>query len=173
MIFYKNSLRSIRPTAQLRNELNVDSMGLHATISTLHEGNEYRLQQSFPRIRDTFEGADIDILRWIPGVLDITDCLIKYNIMLWKFVSNIAATGEVNMEHEDGKYARERYLATRSSPSILEEKGVCWIPNPAAALQDTLQAGIRRYLTYKWSSNRTRADRKLGTMGKVRPRALR
>ena len=59
--------------------LTVDSYGLYATITTLHEGKDYRLRPTVSRLRDSFEAKEIANLQWIPGPQDIADALTKVN----------------------------------------------------------------------------------------------
>ena len=47
--------------------LTVDSNGLYSTITTLHEGSDYRLRPTVSRIRDSFENREINVIQWIPG----------------------------------------------------------------------------------------------------------
>lgn len=42
--YVRTALRSIFPTVTIRNELVVDSIGLYDTVSTSHEGRDYRLK---------------------------------------------------------------------------------------------------------------------------------
>ncbi len=47
--------------------LTVDSLGLHATITTVNEGKDYRLRPKVARLRDSFETGEISVLQWISG----------------------------------------------------------------------------------------------------------
>lgn len=91
--YLKMGLRSLFPKANKRNEIAIDSMGLYDTISTLHEGGEYRLRQSFQRIRDSFESGKVDIIRWVPCTSNVADALTKRNYKLWKDLNFICSTG--------------------------------------------------------------------------------
>ena len=91
--YLKMGMRSLFPKTGMRNEIAVDSMGLFDTISTLHEGREYRLRQTVQRIRDSFESSDLDILRWVPGTSNIADALTKRNNKLWKDLNDYCVTG--------------------------------------------------------------------------------
>lgn len=73
--------------------LNVDSKGLYDTITTLHEGREYRLRQTVQRIRDSFEAGDLDTLRWVQGAVNIADALTKRNPQMHRLLNRIASTG--------------------------------------------------------------------------------
>lgn len=94
--YLKMGMRSLFPKTNIRNEIVIDSMGLYDTITTLHEGNEYRLRQTVQRIRDSFEAGDVNIIRWIPGVDNIADALTKRNITLWKKLNEICITGRLD-----------------------------------------------------------------------------
>lgn len=75
--YFKQALNSVSRRNDVIHVLHVDSRGLYDTISTLHDGKEYRLRQTVQRIRDSFESSDIDILRWIPSGQNIADTLTK------------------------------------------------------------------------------------------------
>lgn len=80
----------------------MDSMRLYDTISTLNEGNEYRLRQTAQQIWDSFEGNEIDILRWIAGKNNIVDAPTKNNLTIWKLVDYIAITGQSTLQLNTG-----------------------------------------------------------------------
>lgn len=44
--YFKTAINILFPSTLLKHELNVDSNALWDTITTLHEGREYRLQQT-------------------------------------------------------------------------------------------------------------------------------
>lgn len=78
--YLRQAMRSIfngEEGQAIKHILHVDSRGLFDTISTLHDGKEYRLRQTVQRIRDSFESGDIDVLRWIPTGQNIADGLTK------------------------------------------------------------------------------------------------
>lgn len=75
--YLKQAVNSMSNRDSTRHILHVDSRGLFDTISTLHDGKEYRLRQTVQRIRDSFESGDIDILRWVPTGQNIADGLTK------------------------------------------------------------------------------------------------
>lgn len=75
--YFKQAINSVSKRNDVIHVLHVDSRGLYDTISTLHDGKEYRLRQTVQRIRDSFESSDIDILRWIPSGQNIADTLTK------------------------------------------------------------------------------------------------
>ena len=61
----------------IRSSLYVDSKGLFETVKTLHESRDYRMRQTVQRIRDSFEGKELDSINWIAGVDNVADALIK------------------------------------------------------------------------------------------------
>jgi len=73
--------------------LTVDSFGLYSTISTLHEGRDYRLRPTVARLRDSFESRDISILQWIPGAVNIADALTKVNPAMFLKLNKIMVSG--------------------------------------------------------------------------------
>lgn len=96
--YLKEGMRSLFPKTMMRNEIAIDSMGLYDTITTLHEGKEYRLRQTVQRIRDSFEAGDVNIIRWVPGTSNIADALTKRNPLLWRMLNDISATGELDVK---------------------------------------------------------------------------
>lgn len=63
----KEAHKSISPTEEKKHIPHVDSSKLFDTITTLHDGKEYRLRKTVQRIRDSFEGGDIDMPRLFPS----------------------------------------------------------------------------------------------------------
>lgn len=51
----KTALQAILRSSAIQHELNVDFKGLYDTITTMHEGRDFKLRQTFQRIRDSFE----------------------------------------------------------------------------------------------------------------------
>ena len=92
----RESIRSLfGPTSSpgIRSHLYTDSMGLFDTISTLHDGREYRLRQTVQRIRDSFEAGDLDALLWIPGVDNVADALTKRSVELQRKLGEMCSRG--------------------------------------------------------------------------------
>ena len=92
----RESIRSLfAPTSapKICSRLYTDSMGLFDTISTLHDGREYRLRQTVQRIRDSFEAGDLDALLWILGVENVADALTKRSIDLQKKLGEMCLYG--------------------------------------------------------------------------------
>jgi len=78
--------------------LTVDSFGLYSTISTLHEGRDYRLRPTVARLRDSFESKDISTLQWVPGAVNIADALTKVNPVMFLKLNNIMKSGFLSNE---------------------------------------------------------------------------
>ncbi len=93
----KNALKSIFPREHFEHTLNVDSKSLFDTITTLHEGREYRLRQTVQGIRDSFESREMDMLRWVEGKVNIADALTKQNANTQKLLNRVAITGKLTL----------------------------------------------------------------------------
>ena len=100
--YLRNAIRILTMNQSIKHELCVDSRGLYDTITTLHDGKEYRLRQTVERLRNSFESGDLNILRWIPGTMNIADALTKRNIQLYKMLNNVCASGKLNIEIDQG-----------------------------------------------------------------------
>eukprot|EP00177_Eucheuma_denticulatum_P007832 GFKZ01014258.1.p1 GENE.GFKZ01014258.1~~GFKZ01014258.1.p1 ORF type:complete len:1202 (-),score=97.36 GFKZ01014258.1:1881-5486(-) len=96
--FYKQAINTLFPKSPLKHDLNVDSKGLWDTITTLHEGKEYRLRQTVQRIRNSFEAQELNVLRWIPGTENVADALTKRNMTLWRKLNDMIADGIFNVD---------------------------------------------------------------------------
>lgn len=86
----------------LQSHLHVDSRGLFDTITTLHEGRDYRLRQTVQRIRDSFEAKEFDVLRWIKGSTNIADALTKRNVVLYRLLNDIFSDGCLHVNLDQG-----------------------------------------------------------------------
>ena len=98
----RDSILSLFPASNARHVLHVDSRGLYETITTLHDGKEYRLRQTVERIRNSFDSGELDVLRWIPGKINIADALTKRNIVLYRMLNKIATTGKLSIDVHHG-----------------------------------------------------------------------
>lgn len=96
--YYKMAINALFPNSQIKHELNVDSKGLWDTITTLHEGREYRLRQTVQRIRNSFESKELNVVRWIPGRDTLSDALKKRNPTMWKRLNDLCSGGVMAME---------------------------------------------------------------------------
>lgn len=99
----KTAYNSIFSSTRLKHKLQVDSHALYDTITTLHEGRDFRLRQTVERIRNSFESCDLDTLRWIPGHLNIADALTKRNLQLFEKLNKICTSGELDIDFDVGK----------------------------------------------------------------------
>ena len=75
--YYKSVMASLFGHIKVPHELNVDSKALFDTITTLHESTEYRLCPTVQRIRNSFESGELDVVRWLPGTINVADALTK------------------------------------------------------------------------------------------------
>lgn len=87
--YIKQGLSDILRGFTVRHILHVDIKRIYDTITTLHDGKDYRLHQTLQRIRDFFESGFIDVLTWIAGVVKISDPLTKYNPDISKLLNKI------------------------------------------------------------------------------------
>jgi hypothetical protein len=70
-------LRDVLPTKTINTVIFVDSNSLYSTLQTLQQNKDFRLRKIVTRIRNTYEEGLIFDLRWIPGILNLADCLTK------------------------------------------------------------------------------------------------
>lgn len=77
----------------LESELLVDSKGLYTCITTLSDQREYRLRRTVTRIRESFDSQELDVLRWIAGLLNLVDGSTKWNPQTLKLVLSVLSTG--------------------------------------------------------------------------------
>lgn len=94
----KAALNALFPRHRTRHELSVDSHALNDTITTLHEGTEFRLRQTVQRIRNSFESGELNVLRWIPGTENVADALTKRNLKLYRKLNEICANGRLTVD---------------------------------------------------------------------------
>lgn len=73
--------------------LTVDSNGLYSTITTLHEGSDYRLHPTVARMRDSCQNGEISTMQWILGKRNLADALTKRNIMIFKKLNELMNSG--------------------------------------------------------------------------------
>lgn len=98
--YIKQAIIGITKEEKTMHILHVDSRGLFDTISTLHDGKEYRLRQTVQRIRDSFESGDIDILRWIPTGMNIADTLTKRCTSIQRKFNQSCANGHLTIDND-------------------------------------------------------------------------
>lgn len=67
----------------------------------MHKKREYRLRHTVQRIRDSFEAEALDVLKWIQGFANITDALTKHNSNSFRLISNLFATGMLDLPRHD------------------------------------------------------------------------
>ena len=73
--------------------LTVDSHGLYSTMTTLHEGKDYRLRPTVSRLGDSFESNEITTVQWIPGGKNLADALTKRNFQLFRLLNSVCVSG--------------------------------------------------------------------------------
>ena len=73
--------------------LTVDSFGLHSTITTLHEGRDYRLRPTVARLRDSLDSGEIAVMQWVPGKTNLADALTKINPHSFSLLNESMQTG--------------------------------------------------------------------------------
>lgn len=65
----------------IEHELNVDSRALRDTITTLHECLKYCLRHTVQRLRDRCKSEELNVMRWIPSKINISNALGKRSVM--------------------------------------------------------------------------------------------
>lgn len=100
----KRSIFSIFPESPLRHEIMVDSKALFETITTLHQGDDYRLRGTVARMRDLFESQELNSLRWIPGIMNVADALTKRNLKTSALLNQLLADGRWCVDISDSAY---------------------------------------------------------------------
>lgn len=93
----KMAFRSVFENHDFPHVLVADSKGLFDTITTLHDGLEYRLRQTGQRIRDSFESHDIDVLRWVQGPAKIADAMTKRSTHSHRLLNRVMSTGILSL----------------------------------------------------------------------------
>lgn len=74
----------------------VDSNGIYTTLSTLHEGSDYRLRPTVARLRDSFETGENASIQWVPGVVNLADALMKQNIVMFRKLNQVMSSGRLH-----------------------------------------------------------------------------
>lgn len=99
----RETIREIFPHCTIKHEMVVDSKALFDTITTLHESREYRLRRTVSRIRHSFESRELDVVRWLPGKLNMADALTKRNVVQWINLNRLLSTGLWETDMNAGK----------------------------------------------------------------------
>ncbi len=73
--------------------LSVDSRGLYLTVTTLHEGRDYRPRPTVCRLLDSFETGEISVIQWVSGSLNISDALTKRNVSMYMTLNKVCTSG--------------------------------------------------------------------------------
>lgn len=90
-------MMSLFPGHVFTHELNVDSKGLYDTVTTLHEGRDYRIRQTVQRIRDSFEEKELNVMRWVQGPVNISDALTERSTHSQRMLNKIAHGGLLSL----------------------------------------------------------------------------
>lgn len=77
--------------------ITVDSDRLHSTITTLHEGTDYRLRPTVSRLRDSFESGVINFSQWIPGAERLADALMKRSLVIFRKLNSVMKSGMLDL----------------------------------------------------------------------------
>lgn len=78
----KNSFESIFCGMSFRHELLVDSRALFEKIKKLHEPRAYLLRKVAARMMDGFESGDLNGVKWIQGINNLSNILTKPNTIV-------------------------------------------------------------------------------------------
>lgn len=100
--YFKEAFNSIFRRRKIRKELTPDSKCLYDTITTLHDGRDFRLRPTVQRIRNIFDSRELDFMRWIPGTSNPADALTKRNNETSTLLNDIIAGGSLLVRLESG-----------------------------------------------------------------------
>lgn len=93
-------MRAIQPlhdsSTPLPLILTLDSLGLYRTITTLHDGKDYRLRSTVTKLKDSFEAEDIPVLQWVPGKQNISDAHMKRNPVMVHILNRVCNSGTIS-----------------------------------------------------------------------------
>ena len=62
-------------------------------MTTLHEGTDYRLRPTVPRIRGSFENREIATMQWNAGKLNLADALTKRSLEMFRMLNKVMLDG--------------------------------------------------------------------------------
>lgn len=103
--YFKMGLTSMFPHMNIHSELLTDSRCLYDTITTLHEGKDFRLRPTVQRMRNSFDSCELDFMRWIAGTINPADALTKRNPDTTRLLNKLVARGILCIDLESG-YSR-------------------------------------------------------------------
>ena len=89
----KESQRTMFPRSDVKHEILFDSRALFDIIATLHEARENRLRKTATGIRIALEADKLDVIRWIPGTMNIAIVLTTRSIHLSKSLNHMLSEG--------------------------------------------------------------------------------
>lgn len=100
--YFKEGLNAIFSKTRTRNELFTDSRCLYDTITSLHEGRDFRLRPTVQRIRNSFDSRELDLMRWIPGTVNPADALKKRTPNTSKLLNELTSGGLMCIDLRSG-----------------------------------------------------------------------
>ena len=100
--YFKTAINSMFESVKIRNELFTDARCLYDTITTLHEGKDFRLRPTVQRIRNSFESQEMNCMRWIPGDFNPADGMTKRNIKTYQILNEILSSGILHVDIQSG-----------------------------------------------------------------------
>ena len=101
-----------KATVKLPFMLKVDSHGLYSTVTTLHEGADYRLRLTVARMRGSFENGEISVMQRVSGTQHPADALTKRNVEMFKILNGIMQRGLLEDEVLQGSRRIKRESST-------------------------------------------------------------
>jgi hypothetical protein len=94
----RSSFKEMLFARTFESELLVDLNGLYSCICTLSNNKEHRLRRTVARIRESFDSGDLDILRWIRGVLNLAGGQTKFNLATWEWLHRTLSTSLLQVD---------------------------------------------------------------------------
>lgn len=67
--------------------------GTYSTITTLHEGADYRLQTTVIRMREPIDNREIVSAQWIMGLSSFPNAISKRNIQIFRKLNYLMESG--------------------------------------------------------------------------------
>ena len=90
-----------------------DSHGSYSTVTTLHEGANYRSRPTVARMRDAFENGEISVMQWVSGTQNPADVLTKRNVEMFKILNGILQRGLLEDVLQSLEEPRTRFFKAR------------------------------------------------------------
>ena len=93
----KHAYRSVFEKHDFPHVLIVYLKDLFDTITTLHDGREYRLRQTLQRVWDSFESQEINLMRLVRGPANVADAITKRSTHSHRFLKRSVRTGKLEL----------------------------------------------------------------------------